>query len=55
MKIRVTLLTENDKQLTPEVTEENVRASWELLFSMIEAVSNDPSEKATVEKVEILE
>lgn len=55
MKIRVVLLTENDKELTPEVTEESVRLGWEMVIAMIKAVSNDPSENATVEKIEILE
>lgn len=55
MKIRVVLMTENDKHvdLPKEQIEESTKAAWELLFKML--IANSPSEKAIVESCELVE
>lgn len=56
MKIRVTLMTENDKHLdekyTKEQIEEMTKRAWDLLLSML---NQDPSENAFVESCELIE
>lgn len=51
MKIRLTILTENNVPRTSSLTEDYVKAAWELVLKMI---STD-DERATVEKVEFVE
>ena len=52
MKIRLTIMTENDKARSPELTEGKVKAAWQALFDAMCLMSDD---KATVEKVEFVE
>lgn len=55
MKIRVTIMTENDKHL-PDVPDEKLEAiskgAWQMLLHI---VNIDPADKAIVEKIEIVE
>ena len=54
MKVRITVLTENDKH-SDEVTEKMVQKAWQALLDMMMLYNCDPSENAIVEKVEIIE
>lgn len=54
MKVRVTILTENDKPRRPEHTEELVAKVWQVFLDLLNAASEE-NEKATVEKVEFVE
>lgn len=51
MKIRLTILTENNAPRISAITEDYVKAAWELVLKMI----STEDEKATVEKVEFVE
>lgn len=55
MKIRVVLMTENDKHvdLPKEQIEEYTKAAWELFFKML--IAGNPLDKATVESCELVE
>lgn len=57
MKIRVTLMTENDKHV--DVPEDELRATaektWNWFLSTLSVFNEDLSDKATVESVEIVE
>lgn len=54
MKVRLTILTENDKPVSVlgENAEEKIKGGWELLLAMINSLGED---KATIEKVEVVE
>lgn len=54
MKIRLTILTENNAPITEQVTEDVVKKAWQSVLDVICLMGMDPSEKATVEKVEII-
>lgn len=54
MKIRLTILTENDVPRTPEHTEALVAKAWQAVLDMISLVSEN-NDKAVVEKVEFVE
>ena len=56
MKVRVTLMTENDAPVSSlgENPEEVIRNGWELLLGLM-TVESDNGDSAYVEKVEILE
>lgn len=54
MKIRVTILTENDKPRKAGHTEEAVAKAWQFILNLFTAASEE-NEKATVEKVEFVE
>ena len=54
MKIRVTILAENDKPRLPEHTEEQVAKVLQFLLDLLNAIAGG-NEKATVEKVEFVE
>lgn len=54
MKIRLTLLTENDKQRPPELTEEKVKAVWQLIGNTM-CLFSDNDDTCVVEKVEFVE
>jgi len=54
MKIRLTILTENDIPRKPGLTEETVAKAWQFILDFVTAASED-NEKATVEKVEFVE
>lgn len=53
MKVRVTLMTENDKpvEVLGEDAEEKVKKAWDMLVGLLNRVSKDT---AYVESVEIL-
>lgn len=56
MKVRVTLLTENDKHMPLKTKEEQAaacRIGWEMVCKLLMDIS--PEEKATVESVEVIE
>lgn len=54
MKVRVTIMTENDKPISNlgDSPEETAKRGWELLLALLNTQSDD---KATLEKVEIVE
>lgn len=54
MKVRVTILAENDKPRRPDHTEELVAKAWQFILGLFTAASEE-NEKATVEKVEFVE
>lgn len=54
MKVRVTILTENDKPRKPGLTEETVAKAWQFILDLLTVISEE-NEKATVEKVEFVE
>lgn len=55
MKVRLTIMTENDKPLKDGITEEKIKNVWQAVLDLLNlATSSDPSEKATVEKAEIV-
>ncbi len=54
MKVRVTILTENDKPRKPGHTEETVAQAWQFILDLFNAAA-ETNEKATVEKVEFVE
>lgn len=57
MKVRITVLTENDKPLPPvdeRPSEEQIVKVWQFIFDMM-TLNGEPNEKATVEKVEYVE
>ena len=55
MKVRITILTENDKPRTDDISEEKVKKAWQTIFDFILLSSADPSEKVLVEKAEFVE
>ena len=60
MKIRVTLLTENNEPTntvgeTKQEVEAEAKRAWEVLAYLLEGLSEDKSEKCTVESVELVE
>ena len=54
MKIRLTVLTENNRQRPTELTEEKVKRAWQLLFDLWSLPGKD-DDKCTVESVEFIE
>lgn len=54
MKVRVTIMTENDKPVSAlgKNPEETSRRAWDLIIALINTQSDD---KMTVEKIEIVE
>lgn len=52
MKIRLTIMTENDKARPLELTEEKVKAAWQLVLDAMRLMTGD---KCTVEKAEFAE
>lgn len=55
MKVRITILTENDKPRIDDIPEEKVKMAWQTIFDSIMLFSTDPSEKILVEKAEFVE
>ena len=56
MKVRVTLITENDKHMPLKTKEEQTaacRAGWEMICNLLNDMS--PEEKAMVESIEVIE
>lgn len=57
MKVRITVLTENDKPLPPveeRPTEEQIVKAWQVIFDMMTLMGKS-NERATVERVEFIE
>ena len=57
MKVRITVLTENDKPLPPvekRPTEEQIKKAWQVIFNMMSLLGKDRA-TATVEKAVIVE
>ena len=54
MKVRMTVLMENDKPKRPEHTEKLIRGAWRIIFDELLKSSKDPSEKITIESVEVM-
>lgn len=54
MKIRLTILAENDIPRKADLTEETVAKAWQFILDFVSAASEE-NEKATVEKVEFVE
>lgn len=55
MKIRLTLITENDKPVSVlgENPEEKIKQVWDLILTLI--MTLNPGDKAFVEKAEVIE
>lgn len=57
MKVRITVLTENDKPLPPvgkRPTEEQIVKAWQIIFDMM-TIMAESDERATVESAEYVE
>lgn len=54
MKIRLTLLTENNKQRPRELTEEKVKAAWQAVINVLCLLSSN-DDTCVVEKAEFVE
>lgn len=57
MKVRITVLTENDKPLPPvekRPTEEQIVKAWQAIFDVMTLLGK-PDERATVESAEFIE
>lgn len=56
MKVRITLMTENDKHASDDISDADLQAQIELGWNMfINLFCKDKGEKANVEKIEVLE
>lgn len=54
MKIRLTILTENNKKRNENLTEDKVKETWQYILNMLSSLS-DNEDKAIVENVEFVE
>ena len=54
MKIRLTILTENNKKRNENLTEAKVKETWQFILNMLSSLS-DNEDKAIVENVEFVE
>lgn len=54
MKIRLTILTENNKKRNENLTEDKVKETWQFVLNMLSSLS-DNEDKAIVENVEFVE
>lgn len=54
MKIRLTILTENNKKRNENLTEDKVKEIWQFILNMLSSLS-DNEDKAIVENVEFVE
>lgn len=54
MKIRLTILTENNKKRNENLTEDKVKETWQFILNMLSSLS-DNGDKAIVENVEFVE
>lgn len=54
MKIRLTIMTENDKPRPEELTEDRVKAAWQAVLNVMCLVS-DSADSATIESAEFVE
>ena len=57
MKIRITLMTENDLPVSElgDNPVEKIKAAWDSFLSSVLLFSDDPSENGYVEEIEIVE
>ena len=55
MKVRLTILTENNVERKPEHTPELIKDTWQTILDLYAAFDQTNGDKATVEKVEILD
>lgn len=53
MKVRLTILTENDAKVPDGITEDDIKKVWQAIFNGL-CLFSEKEEKATVEKVEII-
>ena len=53
MKVRLTILTENDAKVPDGITEDYIKKVWQAIFNGL-CLFSEKEEKATVEKVEII-
>lgn len=54
MKVRLTILTENNKKRNENLTEDKVKEAWQYILNMLSSLS-DNEDKAIVENVEFVE
>lgn len=54
MKIRLTILTENNKKRNENLTEDKVKEAWQFILNMLNSLSEN-EDKAIVENVEFVE
>jgi hypothetical protein len=54
MKIRLTILTENNKKRNENLTEDKVKETWQFILNMLSSLSEN-EDKAIVENVEFVE
>ena len=54
MKIRLTILTENNKKRNENLTEDKVKEAWQFILNMLSSLSEN-EDKAIVENVEFVE
>lgn len=54
MKIRLTILTENNKKRNENLTEDKVKEAWQYILNMLSSLSEN-EDKAIVENVEFVE
>lgn len=54
MKVRLTIMTENDKPRPEELTEDKVKAMWQALLNVM-CLMSDSNDSATIESVEFVE
>ena len=54
MKIRLTILTENNKKRNENLTEDKVKETWQFILNMLSSLSEN-EDKAIVENIELLE
>lgn len=54
MKIRLTILTENNKKRNENLTEDKVKETWQFILNMLNSLSEN-GDKAIVENVEFVE
>ena len=56
MKIRLTIMTENDKPVENlgDNPEEKIKKAWDVLLTMMSLMSEDNNDNAYVERVEVV-
>ena len=55
MKLKITLMTENDKHVDESYTDEDIVKLAEIAWNVILAMMSDPNEKGFVENIELIE
>lgn len=54
MKVRLTIMTENDKPRPEELTEDKVKAVWQTVLNVL-CLMSDSDDSLTIESVEFIE